>query len=118
MKRITSILLIAAILLCFFGCAELVKTETQEVDAIVTDVYYKKQWTQMIYTGKTIMPIVHRAQYRVTLTYENVTLTVDDKEFYDTYKDNIGATVKCILITESYDDGSIHRELKRKELNK
>ena len=116
MKLLILILTLILLLLPYLiGCAKLINTETQEVDATVTDVYYKKKWGQMICSGKSIVPIIHRAQYKVTLTYENVTLTVDDEEFYDTYKDSIGTTVKCVLITKYYDDGSISRTLKRKE---
>ncbi len=116
MKKLLILVLITSLLLpCLVSCAELINAETQEVDATVTDVYYKKKWVQMIYNGKTTTPIVHRAQYKITLTYKNVTLTVDNKEFYDIYKDKVGSTVKCDLITEYYDDGTIRRTLKRKE---
>ena len=99
MKTLLILILTLTLLLpCLASCAELINTETQEVDATVKDVYYKKQWVQMIYSGKTMTPIFHRAQYKVTLTYENITLTVDDEEFYNIYKDNIGTTVKCDLI--------------------
>ena len=64
-----------------------------------------------------MVPITHPAQYKVTFTYENVTLTVDDKELYDYYKDKIGTTVKCDLVTKYYDDGTIRRTLKLKENN-
>lgn len=115
MKKLLILILTLTISLpCLVSCAKLINTETQEVDATVTDVYYKKKWVQMIYTGKTMVPITHRAQYKVTLAYENVTLTVDNKEFYDLYKDKVGSTIKCDLIIEYYDDGSISRILKRK----
>lgn len=90
-------------------------TETQEVEATVTDVDYKGAWSQPVWTGKTMILIPHPAQYKVTFTYENVTLTVDDKDLYDFYKDNVGATIKCDLIIEYYDDGSIEQTLKLKE---
>ena len=115
MKKIIILALIAVMLFCFAGCAKLISTETQEVEATVTDVYYQGAWVQMIPTGKTVIPISHPAQHKVTFTYENVTLTVNDKELYDRYKDNIGATVKCDLIIEYYDDGSTWRKLELKE---
>jgi hypothetical protein len=116
MKKLLILILTLALLLPYLvSCAELINTEAQEVDATVTNVYYKKKWVQMIYNGKTMMPIVHRAQYKVTLTYENITLTVDDEEFYNTYKDSIGSTVKCDLITKHYDDGTVRQILKLKE---
>lgn len=115
MKKITSILLITVLLLCFVGCAELINTETQEVEATVTDVYYKGAWVQMISTGKTTTWITHPAKYNVTFEYENVTLTVNNKELYDYYKDKIGVAVKCNLITEYYDDDSVRQKLELKE---
>lgn len=117
MKKLASISLIVIMLLCLVGCAELINTETQEVDATVTDVYYKGAWAQPMWTGKTMMLIPHPAQYKVTFEYENVTLTVDDADIYDYYKDNIGATVKCDLVTEYYDDGTVRQTLKLKEKN-
>lgn len=114
MKKITIILLII-ILLCLTSCAALVSTETQEVDATVTDVYYRGAWIQMISSGKTMIPITHPAKHEVTFTYKNTTLTVNNKELYDYYKDKIGETVKCDLIIEYYDNGTVHHTLKLKE---
>lgn len=115
MKKIISILLITFMLLYLVSCAELISTETQEVEATVTDVDYEGAWSQPVWTGEMLMLIPYPAQYKVTFTYENVTLTVDDKDLYDFYKDNVGATVKCDLIIEYYDDGSIEQTLKLKE---
>ena len=115
MKKIISVLLITVMLLYLVSCAELISTETQEVEATVTDVDYKSAWTSMIMSGKVMIPVTHPAKYKVTITYQNATLTVDDEELYDYYKDNIGATVKCDLITEYYDDGTVRQTLKLKE---
>lgn len=115
MKKLISLALIAIMLLCFVSCAELVNTEMQEVEATVTDVYHRGAWVQMIFTGKVMVPISHPAEYKVTLTYKNVTLTVNDKELYDLYKDKVGETVKCDLIIKYYDDGSTSQKLKLKE---
>lgn len=111
------IVLIAIILLCFVGCTELINTETQEVDATVTDIYHQAMWLQPIKCGKITTYITHPAQYKVTFVYEDITLTVDDKELYDRYKDKIGTTVKCDLITEYYDDNSVRQKLELKEKN-
>lgn len=118
MKKLLLLLLLTTLLLCSTSCAKLISTDTKEVEATITSVYYKKAWTQMVYTGKTMVPINHKAQYKVELTYENVTLEVDNKSFYDACKDKVGSTVKCDLITEYYDDGSTARTLKRKETTK
>ena len=115
MKKIISIILIAVMFLCFVSCAELINTETQEVDATVTDIYHRGAWVQMMSTGKTMIPISHPAKYEVTFAYANATLTVDDKELYDYYKDKIGTTVRCELIIKHYDNGSTRQTLKLKE---
>lgn len=116
MKKIIIITLIAAMLLCFAGCAKLVSTETQEVEATVTDVCYEERRIQPVFTGKTVIMISHPARYEVTFTYKNVTLTVNDEDIYSRYKDQIGTTVKCDLITDYYDDGSTRQTLKLKEV--
>ena len=115
MKKIISVLLITVMLLYLVSCAELISTETQEVDAIVIDVYYKGMWMQPVSIGKTTTWITHPAQYKVTFAYENITLTVNDKELYDYYKDKIGTTAKCDLIIKYYDDGMVRQRLELKE---
>ena len=114
MKKTVSVIIIALIF-CFAGCAKITNIETQGVFATVTDVSYRGAWVQMIPTGKTVIPICHSAKYEVTFTYEDVTLTVDDKELYDCYKGKIGTTVKCDLVTEHYDNDSVKRTLKLRE---
>lgn len=47
MKKLMIFVLTITMLLCLASCAELIGTETQEVDATVTDVYHKGAWTQM-----------------------------------------------------------------------
>jgi hypothetical protein len=118
MKKIISIALIAILLLCLSSCAELINTETQEVDATITDVYFKSAWVQPISTGKTMMMVTHPAQYKVTFEYEGVTLTVNNKKLYDFCKENMDCTVKCNLIIEYYDDGTVRKTLKLKEESK
>lgn len=115
MKKIISITLIAVLLICCTGCSELINIETKEVDAVITDVYYKSAWVQPISTGKTMIMVTHPAQYKVTFEYEDVSLTVNNKKLYDFCKDNIGATAKCNLIIGYYDDGTVRKTLELKE---
>ena len=117
MKRILIVTLLITTLLCLSGCTELICTETQKVEATIIDVYYSGAWTQTIFTGKTIIIIPHPARYEITFTYNNVALTVDDEEIYNRYKDKIGDTAECILITEYYDSGSTYQTLKLKEID-
>ena len=117
MKKTVSVIIIA-LLFCFAGCAKITHIEKQVVDAGVREVHDTAGWVQLFPTGKTIIPISHPAKYEVTFTYEDVTLKVDDKELYDCYKDKIGATVKCDLVIEYYDNGTTSRSLKLREESK
>lgn len=99
MKKITLLLLIITICCSFISCAELISEEIIEVDAIITQV----DRDPMRYIGKTLFP----ADYDIYFEYEGVEGSWDvSKETYNLYKDKIGETIKCYLITRTYDDGS------------
>ena len=113
MKKINSIILILLIVtLMFSGCAELVRSETMTVDAVVTDTYHRNAWMQPIRAGKVTTFVRHPAKNCVVVEYEEVTLTINDKDVYDQYKNNIGAIVQCELVMDYYDDGTCKRYLK------
>lgn len=108
MKKIISLALIAIILLCFAGCAELVSEESIEVDAIITEV----DRDPMRYIGKTVYP----PDYDIYFEYDGVKGSWDvNKETYGLYEDKVGETIKCYLITRTYDDGSTKVTLKAVE---
>lgn len=105
MKKIISLALIAIMLLCFAGCAELVSEESIEVDAVITGV----DRDPMRYIGKTLYP----ADYDIYFEYDGVRGSWDvSREIYSFYADKIGETIKCYLITRTYDDGSTKVTLK------
>ncbi len=99
MKKIILLLLIMTICYSFMSCAELVSEESIEVDAVITKVDYDP----MLMVGKTVMP----PDYDIYFEYEGVKGSWDvTKRTYKLYEDKVGETIKCYLITRTYDDGS------------
>ena len=105
MKKIILFLLIMTICCSFISCAELVSEEVIEVNAVITEV----DRDPMQYIGKMLYP----ADYDIYFEYEGVRGSWDvSKETYRLYKDKIGETIKCYLITRTYNDGSTKVTLK------
>ena len=101
-KIICFCLLVACVLLV--GCAQLVSEEAIQVEAIITDV--DKDPMRMV--GKVIMP----ADFDIYFEYNGLKGSWDvNRKTYDLYKDKIGDTIKCNLITRTYDDGTIKKRL-------
>ncbi len=107
MKKIVAFLLIACIVCCLLvSCAQPISEEKVEVDAVITNV---RRRTQLI--GKTI--IIDRDIYFV---YDGINGIWDvDMSTYNTYKGREGETIKCYLITYTYEDGSTKVKLVAKE---
>lgn len=98
MKRIIAILLIAVMLCCLLvSCAQPISEEKEEVEAVITDVQKR---TQLI--GETIM--IDRDIYFVC---DGIRGNWDvNLRIYNEYKGREGETIKCYLITYTYEDGS------------
>ena len=108
MKKILTLALIATMLLCFAGCAELISEEVVEVEAVITEV----DRDPMRYIGKTVYP----ADYDIYFEYEGIKGSWDvNKETYNLYKDKVGETIKCNLIIRTYEDGTVRRVLEVKK---
>jgi len=108
-----AILLITAIVVItgLVSCAEIEKTVIEPVEATITDVYHRGAYTTTSMAGKTPIIISHAAQWKVTLKYEDVETTIDDKGLYNACKDHIGCTIRVNLRTDTYTDGEIERSL-------
>lgn len=79
---------IMLLILILTGCGKTLIRERTEVTAVVTDKVYVSETSgiNMIYTGKTTMllPYTHPAEWNVTISYEDISITVDDEKFYNT----------------------------------
>lgn len=98
MKRF---ILLVIIIMCaaLTGCQKIEKEEKFDVNAMVTDIQYHSSYitTIPIYNGKTttLIPQTHPAQYLVTISYEDVSETFNDKNLYENVKE--GDTIQMVL---------------------
>ena len=109
--RFTALLILVAVVVSLTGCAKLIDTKEEVVEATIVDAYYKGAWVQMIMSGKTMIPISHPAEYWVKLQYGEITTSFNSYDLYSICHGKNGATLQCTLITESYDDGSVKQFL-------
>ena len=110
-KILSCVVSLLIVIFCFVSCTRTTHTEAQEIEAIITGVYYEDKWSELILIGQFSTSEQNQDE---SLTHYSITLTVGDKDIYDYYKEKIGTVVKCDLITEYYKDGSIQQTVKLK----
>lgn len=113
MKKAIPILLIVTTLLV--GCSKVISTEMETVKATVTETNYTGSLILPIRCGKTVIHQTQPARYEITVEYGDVSTTINDRNLYNEYKDDIGSIVECELITKHYDNGTTSQELKIKK---
>lgn len=98
MKKIVIFLLIAIMVCCLFAsCAQPVSEQKEEVEAIITKVR-----DRLIWTGGTYVK-----DRDIYFEYNDIEGSWDvNASTYEEYKDKEGETIKCYLITYTYEDGS------------
>lgn len=103
MKKIICLCLL--VMCCLLvGCAELVSEETTQVEAIITEV----DKDPMMKIGNVWRP----ADFDIYFEYNGIKGSWDvNKKTYNLYKDKVGDTIKCNLITLTYNDGTIKKRL-------
>jgi hypothetical protein len=106
-KRIISLLLSSVLLLSCVGCAECISTEYTEVSVTIVNEYHCASRVRRVWTGKSFAMTTYPAQYKITVDYDGIEYTFDDKELYDKYKDKIGQTATGELEIKTYDDGTV-----------
>ena len=96
-KRIISILLIAAMACCLLvSCVLPVSEEKEEVDAVITNVR-----SRLRPAGKTFV-----RDRDIYFEYNGIVGSWDiDYKTYEAYEGKEGETIKCYLITYTYEDG-------------
>lgn len=112
MKKILCILLLILLTLPLVGCAEIIDTKTEVVEATIIDVDYDPMWFQPVKVGKVNSMITHPADYDICLKYENIEQWIDvSSAKYDVYKELLNTTIEVNLITDYYDDNTIKQRL-------
>lgn len=107
MKRIIAILLIVAMLCCLLvSCAQPISEEKVEVDAVITNVR-----SRFKPVGKTFV-----RDRDIYFEYDGIIGSWDiDYKTYKAYEGKEGETIKCYLITYTYEDGGTKVKLVAKE---
>lgn len=106
-NRIFAVLLIVALVFFIVGCAKCVSTEYENVKVTIADKHYRAMWLQPIKVGKSTTFITHPAVWEITVKYNGVEYTIEDKDTYNKYEDKIGQTTIGELKIETYDDGTV-----------
>lgn len=93
------------------SCNKLTREEYTDVEAIITDTYYKPSYTTYVMCGKVPMVTTYPAEYRVTVKYDGVEYNISGSKFYKENKDKIGKSVKVVCHKKYYDDGSVKQDI-------
>ena len=97
MKRTIALLLILSLIFALCGCSlhktNIVSTTSEQVDAVVYKTSVNTRW----------------GYHYIHVAYGPAANAWFDENFglYDYYKDHLGETIRCYLVTQEYDDGSV-----------
>lgn len=88
-----------------------ISIKTDEVEVVIVDTYYDDEDIVPMICGDMTIMQTYPAVYEVTVMYEDVTYTFKGEDFYNKYKDKVGASTTGILETKTYSDGSVLHNL-------
>lgn len=98
MKRIFAFILIIILLLSLAGCAaeekKISNVSSEVVEAIIIGAYTP-----------------YRGTRNIEVAYEDTTTHWYGQEYYSRFAENVGFYVRCILMTYTYKDSSVEKEL-------
>ena len=100
MKRTIILFTLLVLILSLTGCGGTV--EKSEVDAVVTKLQYNppKSYPSIEYNFVLKMPMVTShtkpAEYLITISYEDISVTFDDKKLFESLKE--GDTITMVLV--------------------
>ena len=109
--RFAALLILIAVVVSLTGCAKLIDTQTEIVDATIVNTRFYAGYYTYVKSGSTTIMQWHPARYYTTLEYNGISTDIFGSELYSICNGRNGATIQCNLITESYDDGSVKQFL-------
>lgn len=110
-KRLVVLLLICGVMCALCGCSKCLSVEHETVEVKVVDTYYRGPWTQMIMSGKVMVPVHHAAVYRVSVQYEGLWYNIEGADAYNQYKNRVGETVPATMEIRTFVDDTIKRDI-------
>lgn len=109
--RLIALLILIAVAVSLTGCAKLIDTQEEVVEATIVDTRFYAGYYTYIKSGNTTIMQWYPARYYTTLEYNGISTDIFGSDLYSRCNGKNGATIQCILITESYDDGSVKQFL-------
>lgn len=106
-RKIILVLTLFIFVIFLASCSKITHEEYIDVEAVITNVYYKPSYRTFIMCGKVPMATTYPSKYRVTVKYEGVEYNINGSKFYKENKDKVGKTIKVVCHKEYYDDGSV-----------
>lgn len=97
----------------FTGCAdaECISTEYEDVTVKIVDSYHRNSYTTFVPSGKTMIPVHQSEVNQITVEYDNIEFTINDKYVYETYHTKLGEDATAVLQITKYDNGDVKREI-------
>ena len=89
MKKMIVFIMIAAMMLALCACAATTSVTSEVVEAVVTDV----------------------TSTNLRVEYGGVHAIIRDNDLYEQYHNNLGAIIHMVLITRTYESGTIEQTL-------
>lgn len=106
--RLAALLILIAVAVSLIGCAKLVGEPTEEiVEATIVETRVYPGTFNKIGNVQHFNP----PRYYTTLRYNDIIEDIYGSELYSIAHGKNGDTIQCILITESYDDGTVKQYL-------
>lgn len=111
MRRILGLILLIAVVVSLIGCAKIIDTQTETVEATIVETRFYAGYYTPIKSGNTTIMQWHAPRYYTTLRYNDITEDIYGSELYSICHGKDGDTIQCSLITETYDDGTVKQYL-------
>ena len=111
MRRIIGLILLIAVAVSLVGCAKVIDTQTETVEAVIVSTHFTPGYYTTMIVGKTQILQYHPPVYRTTLRYNDIIEDIYGSELYSIAHGFDGDTIQCSLITETYDDGTVKQYL-------
>jgi hypothetical protein len=109
--RFTALLILIAIVVSLTGCAKIIDTQTETVEATIVETRFYAGYYTPIKSGNTTIMQWHAPRYYTTLRYNDITEDIYGSELYSICHGKDGDTIQCSLITETYDNGTVKQYL-------
>ena len=111
MRKAIGLILLIAVAVSLIGCAKVIDTQTETVEAIIVETRFYPGYYTYIKSGQTTIMQWHPPRYYTTLKYNDITEDIYGSELYSICHGKNGDTIQCSLITEIYDDGTVKQFL-------